>query len=97
MAPKTRVAVCGTSLHMAGLASSLQDSQPIDLVRIPTITPPLAQNPDEQATVIELEVTAIAPTRKISRHKDNHFGLKVLRQRAAYCDSDRLSSRGGHL
>lgn len=97
MAPKTRVAVSSTPRQVAGLTSSLQDSKHVDLVRIPTITAPLAQNPEQQATVIALEVTAIAPTRKITRHKENHFGLQVMRQRAAYCDSDRLSPQGGRL
>ena len=71
MTPKTRVAVCGSSLSMAGLAASLQANPDVDIVRIPAITAALAQDPGEQApTVIAFDLceaagdTAVALLRK---------------------------------
>jgi hypothetical protein len=47
--PKMRVAVCGSSLHMAGLAASLQANLDVDVVRIPTGSADLMQRLDEFA------------------------------------------------
>jgi len=60
MTPKTRVAVCGSSLTMAGLAVSLKANLDIDVVRIPNITDALAQDPDEQAAVIAFDLSELS-------------------------------------
>lgn len=56
MTPKTRVAVCGSSLTMAGLAASLKASLDVDVVRIPTIAAALAQYHDDLAAVIAFDL-----------------------------------------
>jgi hypothetical protein len=47
--PKIRVAVCGSSLYMAGLAASLQANPDVDVTRIPANTAALRQGLDELA------------------------------------------------
>lgn len=50
MTPKIRVAVCGSSLHMAGLSASLQANPDVDVTRIPANPAALSQILDELAT-----------------------------------------------
>lgn len=86
MTPKTRVAICGSSLTMAGLAISLKTNLDVDVVRIPTITAALAQNPDEQATVIAFDLGELS----------GDLAVRLLRGRPGLLligvdpDSDRL-------
>lgn len=49
MTPKIRVAVCGSSLYMAGLAASLQANPDVVVSRIPANTAALTQSLDELA------------------------------------------------
>ena len=49
MTPKIRVAVCGSSLYMAGLAASLQANPDVIVSRIPANTAALTQSLDEFA------------------------------------------------
>jgi hypothetical protein len=48
--PKIRVAVCGSSLHMAALAASLQANPDVDILRVPAIAA-VSQCLDELALV----------------------------------------------
>lgn len=92
MTPKTRVAVCGGSLTMAGLAVSLEVSLDVDVVRIQTITAALAQYRDEQATVIVFDLSELS----------RDLALELLRERPGLLligvdpDSDRLLVISGH-
>ena len=49
MTPKIRVAVCGSSLYMAGLAASLRANPDVIVSRIPANTAALTQSLDELA------------------------------------------------
>ncbi len=93
MNPKIRVAVCGTSLTMAGLAASLQANQDVDVLRIPAITAALAQDLDEQApTVIAFDLAEV----------NGDLAIALLRERPSLMligvdlDSDRLFLLSGH-
>jgi hypothetical protein len=50
--PKIRVAVCGSSLYMAGLAVSLQANRDVEVTRIPANTTALSQSVDELAPAL---------------------------------------------
>jgi hypothetical protein len=50
--PKFRVAVCGSSLYMAGLAASLQANPDVDVLRIPANPAALSQGLDELAPAV---------------------------------------------
>ena len=52
MKPSIRVAVCGNSLHMAGLAASLQAHPDVVVLRIPGNPAALLQVLDELAPVV---------------------------------------------
>ena len=49
MTPNIRVAVCGNSLYMAGLAASLKANPDVEVVRIPADPAALARGLDERA------------------------------------------------
>lgn len=49
MTHKTRVAVCGNSLYMAGLATSLRANPDVDVLRLPANPAALSQDLDELA------------------------------------------------
>jgi DNA-binding NarL/FixJ family response regulator len=49
---KIRVAVCGSSIHMAGLAASLQANPDVDVSRIPANPAALSQSLDELAPAV---------------------------------------------
>jgi len=49
---KIRVAVCGSSLYMAGLAASLQANPDVDVTRIPANAAALSQSLDELAPAV---------------------------------------------
>ena len=52
MAPEIRVAVCGSSLHMASLAASLQAHPDVAVMRIPASREALAQGLDQLAPAL---------------------------------------------
>ncbi len=93
MSPRTRVAVCGSSLYMAGLAVSLRAHQDFDVVRIPAITVALAQGPDEQApAVVAFDLDEVT----------GNLAVALLRERPDLLligvdpDSDKLLVLSGH-
>ncbi len=52
MTTKIRVAVCGGSLYMAGLAASLQANPDVEVLRIPANTAALSQALDQLAPAV---------------------------------------------
>ena len=52
MAPKIRVAVCGSSLYMTALAASLQAHPDVAVLRIPASAAALAQGLDELSPAV---------------------------------------------
>lgn len=52
MSSKTRIAVCGSSLHMAGLAASLQAVPNVTVLRVAADAAALAQTIDELAPAV---------------------------------------------
>jgi hypothetical protein len=52
MPPKIRVAVCSSSIYMAGLAASLQAHPDVEVLRIPANTTSLSQRLDELAPAV---------------------------------------------
>jgi len=90
---KIRVAVCGSSLTMAGLAASLQANQDLDVVRIPAITAALAQGPGEQApTVIAFDLAEVTGNLAIALLRERP-GLMLI---GVDLDSDKLLLLSGH-
>jgi len=93
MNPRIRVAVCGSSLTMAGLAASLQANQDVDVVRIPAIAAALAQAPGELApTVIAFDLAEMTGDLAVSLLRERP-GLMLI---GVAPDSDRLLLLSGH-
>jgi DNA-binding NarL/FixJ family response regulator len=52
MAPVIRVAVCGSTLHMAGLAACLEANPDVEVLRVPAEAAALLQSLDEPAPAV---------------------------------------------
>ncbi len=87
MTLKTRVAVCGSSLYMAGLAASLQANPNVEVVRIPANTVALSEALDELAlAAVAFDLDEIPGDLAISLLR-NRPGLTLI---GADPSSDRL-------
>ena len=93
MTPKTRVAVCGSSLYMASLAAGLKANPALDVIRIPVVPSDLpARLRDLAPAVVVIDLDQIAVDLPLALLRQ-HPGLLLLGMDPT---SDELLVLSGH-